>query len=89
MNPDIHTALLDINNLKLMETILKVLREQFKYDDQMKTAGEIVGLIPETTLECEPIVERTRRILRMSTMDILFEDLVLTACPDSCKRLVA
>ena len=45
---DMHTTLLDIDNLKLLETILKVLREQFEDDDQMKTAGEIAGLVPET-----------------------------------------
>ena len=43
MNPDMQTTLLDMNNLKLMETILKVLREHFKDDDQMKSAGEIIG----------------------------------------------
>ena len=46
-NPDLHATLSDINNLKLMETILKVLRKQFKDDDQMKTAGEIAGPVPE------------------------------------------
>ena len=48
MFPDMHTTLLDIDNLKLMETFLKVLREQFEDDDQMKTAGELAGLVPET-----------------------------------------
>ena len=36
-----------------METILKALRGQFKEDDQMDTAGEIAGLVPELPLECE------------------------------------
>ena len=40
-----------------METIRKVLREQFKEDDQMNAAGEIAGLIPETSLECEQILK--------------------------------
>ena len=31
-----------------METILKVLREQIKEDDQMNTAGEIAGSVQET-----------------------------------------
>ena len=39
-----------MNNLKLMETIVNVLREQFEEDDQMNTAGERVGSIPETSL---------------------------------------
>ena len=43
MNPDMHTTMWDMKNLKLLETILKVLREQFEEDDQMDTAGEIAG----------------------------------------------
>ena len=46
-----------MNNLKLMETILKLLREQFKEDDQMNTAEENAGSIPETSLKCEPILK--------------------------------
>ena len=42
-----------MNNLKVMETILKALRGQFKEDDQKDTAGENVGLVPEIQLECE------------------------------------
>ena len=57
MNPNMRSTLLDMNNLNLMETILKVLREQFKDNDQMKTAGEIAGSVPETSLECEPILK--------------------------------
>ena len=38
-----HTTLLNMNDLKLMETILKALRGQFKEDDQMDTAGDIAG----------------------------------------------
>ena len=41
----------------LMETILKKFREQSKEDDQMKSAGEIAGLVPETSLEWEPILK--------------------------------
>ena len=51
------TTLLNMCNPLLMETILKVLREQFKEDDQMNTAGEIAGSIPETSLECEQILK--------------------------------
>ena len=57
MNPDMHTTLLDMDNLKLMETILKVLREQIEDDDQMKTASDIAGLVPEIPLECEQILK--------------------------------
>ena len=58
------TTLLNTCNPILVETILKVLREQIKDEDQRKTAGEIAGLVPETP------IERTRRILGRSTMDI-------------------
>ena len=64
------TTLLNVCNPIMMETILKVLREQYKNDDQRKTAGEIAGSEPETSLEWEPYLERTRRILGRSTMDI-------------------
>ena len=39
MNPEMHTTLLDMNSLNLMETILKALRGQCKEDDQVDTAG--------------------------------------------------
>ena len=65
------TTLLNTCNPILMETILKVLREQFKDDDQRKTAEEIAGLVLETSLEWEPILkERGGRILARSAMDI-------------------
>ena len=51
------TTLSNMCNPILMETTLKVLREQFKDDDQRKTAGEIGSLVPETSLEWEPIVK--------------------------------
>ena len=54
MNPDMHTTLLDVNNLQPMELILMVLGEQSEDDDQMNTAGEPVILISETLLEWEP-----------------------------------
>ena len=47
------TKLLKTCNPILMETILKVLREQSEDGDQMNTAGELVILIPETLLEWE------------------------------------
>ena len=47
------TTLLNTCNPILMETILKVLREQSEHSDQMNTAGELVTLIPESLLECE------------------------------------
>ena len=62
-----HTVLLDTKLLKatllymynpiLMETILKALREQIKEDDQMNTAGEIAGSIPETSFDWDPILK--------------------------------
>ena len=49
--------MLNMCNPILMETILKVLREQFKDGDQRKTAGDIAGVVPETSLEWEPILK--------------------------------
>ena len=46
------TTMLNMCNPILMETILKVLR-----DDQRKTAGEIAGLVPETSLEWELVLK--------------------------------
>ena len=67
MNLDVRTMLLDTKLLKatslnmynpiLMETILKKLREQFKKDDQMKTAGEITHSVPGRSLDWEPILK--------------------------------
>ena len=52
-----HTTLLSMYNPNLMETILKALRGQFEQDDQMDTAGENAGLVPEIPLECEQILK--------------------------------
>ena len=67
LNLDMHTMLLDtkllnatllhIYNPILMETSLKKLREQLNKDDQMKAAGEIIGLAPETLLDWDPILK--------------------------------
>ena len=67
MNSDMHTmllldtklldaTLLDMCNPISMETILKALREQSKEDDQMESAGEIAGSVPETLLDWESIL---------------------------------
>ena len=75
------TTLLTMCNPILLETMLKVLREQYKDDGQRKTAGEIAGLVTENSLEWEPILKE-----RVEIDDgYLLEDLVLTASPDSCK----
>ena len=47
-NLDLHITLLNMYNPILMETILKKLREQILKDDQMKSAGENTGYVPET-----------------------------------------
>ena len=57
MDPDMHTVLSDTNNLKLMELHFRKLREQSKTVDQMKTAGEILGSVPETSLVWDPIMK--------------------------------
>ena len=67
MNPELHTTLLNMYNPILMETIRKALREE---DDQMNTAGEIAGSIPETSLECEQNLKGRGGFGWMSTMDI-------------------
>ena len=79
--------MLIMRNPIFMETILKVLREQSKDDDQRKTAGEIAGSVPETSLELETILkEREERGGFWEVDDgYLPEDLVLTTSPDSCK----
>ena len=64
------TTLLNTCNPILMETILKVLREQFIDDDQRKTAGEIAGLVPENSLEWETTLKARGGFWGMSTMDI-------------------
>ena len=56
-NSETHTTLSNMNNLKLMATILKALRGQFKEDDRMETAEEIAGLVPEIPRECEQILK--------------------------------
>ena len=84
MNPEMHTTLLNMNNLKVMETILKALRGQFKEEDQMDTAEEIPGLVPEIPLECEQILKGGG--FRDDVNDgYLPEDPVLTASPDACE----
>ena len=70
------TTLLNTCNPILMETILKVLREQFKDDDQRKTAGEIAGLVPELKNE-----EDSGEV----DDGYLLDDPVMAARPDSCK----
>ena len=52
-----HTMLLDTNNLKCMELYFQKFREQSKKDDQMKTAGEIIGPTPETLLDWNSILK--------------------------------
>ena len=51
------TTLTNTCNPVLMETILEVFREQFIDDDRWKTAGEIAGLVPETSLGMETILK--------------------------------
>ena len=78
------TTLMNTCNPILKETILKVRREQFKEDDQRKTAGEIAGSVPQTSLALETILKERRGFWEVND-GYLHEDLVLTASPDSCK----
>ena len=57
MNPEMQTTVLNTYPPKLIATILKALRGQFKEDDQMDTAAEIAGLVPEIPPECEQILK--------------------------------
>ena len=51
MSLEMQTTLLNMNNLKLMETILKALREQLKESGQLHSVEEIAGPVPEIPLE--------------------------------------
>ena len=85
MNPETHTTLLNMNNLKLMETILKALREQLKENDQLNAVEEIAGAVPEIPLEYDQIVKEGGRFWDDVNDGYLPEDLVLTVSPDSCE----
>ena len=85
MNLDMHTVLLDTNNRKLMDLRLQKLRGQSEKNDQMKTAGEITGSVPETSLDWRIDLERARRTLGMTFRRSSTEDRVLIASPDWSK----
>ena len=57
MDPDMHTMFSNRDNPKLMELHFQKLRKQSKKDDQMRTAGEIIGSVPETFLNWESILK--------------------------------
>ena len=78
------TTLLNMNDLKLVETHLHNLCEQFKDDDQRKTVGEIAGSVPETSLEWKPILKERGGFWKVND-GYLLENRVLTASPDSRK----
>ena len=80
---EMHTTLLNMNNLRLMETILKALRGQFKEDGEMDTAGEIAGLVPEIPLEREQILKERGGFWDDVNDGYLPENLVLIASLDS------
>ena len=69
MNPKMHAMLFDTKCLNaslfnMYNPILKALREQSKEDDQMKSAGETSGSVPETLLDWESILkERAEQLL--------------------------
>ena len=74
---------MNMHNPIMRETILKVLREQSKTDDQMKTAGEIFGSVQETSLDWESILQSEDS---GNDNDGYFpDDLVLIASLDWCK----
>ena len=51
----------------------------------MKSAGEVTGSVPETSLDWEINLERARKILGLTIRKISTEDLVLIASLDWCK----
>ena len=85
MNPEMQTTLLNTYLPKLIATILKALRGQFKEDDQMDTVDEIAGLVTEIPLEYEQILKGGGRFWDDVNDGYLPEDLVLIASPDSCE----
>ena len=51
------TTLLNTHPPKLIATILKVLREQLKENDQLSAVEEIAGPVPEIPLEYDQILK--------------------------------
>ena len=79
-NPEMHTTLLNTYLPKLIETILKALREQLKENDQLNADQEIAGPVPEVPLRIRSNLERRRRRFWDDVNgEYLPEDLVLAA----------
>ena len=57
MNPEMHTALLNMYPPKLIATILTALEEQLKENDQLNTVDEIAGAVPEILFEYDQILK--------------------------------
>ena len=57
MNLDMQISLLNTYLPKLMATILKAFRKQFKENDQWNTVEEIAGPVPEIPLEHDQILK--------------------------------
>ena len=79
MNPEMHTVLLNTYPPKLIATILKALREQFKENDQLHSVEEIAGPAPEILLEYDQILKEGEKFSDDVNGGYLPEDLVLAA----------
>ena len=79
MNPEMQSTLLNTDPPKLIATILTVLREQLKENDQLNAVEEIAGPAPEILLEYDQILKGGGGFWDDVNGGYLPEDLVLAA----------
>ena len=79
MNLEMHSTLLNTDPPKLIATILTVLREQLKENDQLNAVEEIAGPAPEIPLEYDQILKGGGGFWDTVNGGYLPEDLVLAA----------
>ena len=79
MNLEMQTSLLNTYLPKLIATILKALREQFKENAQLNAVEEIAGPILEIPFKYDQILKGGGRFLNDVNGGYLPEDLVLAA----------
>ena len=79
MNPEMQTSLLNTYPPKLIATILKAVREQFKESDQLNAVEEVAGPVPEIPLEYDQILKGGGRFWDGVNGGYPPEDLLLAA----------
>ena len=79
MNLEMQSTLLNTDPPKLMATVLTVLREQLKENDQLNAVEEIAGPAPEIVLEYDQILKGGGGFWDDVNGGYLPEDLVLAA----------